>query len=355
MSVTFLSGVVRNRKLVHVGTSFLSSNSSANATAIIPESSHSSGITNPINTQNTSSSSSSTGNTSPKTANAALAYLFTEQLTSGVSNTDYDPSLNVFSSLKLFSSIFTICTSLCRSFKLRVHKFTFQWDLVFHFALSMTSLLPFIFTGRRLYAIGPLVVWGCYNILFLIGVKRANALIPGFKRMKHAFQTSLEEFFSPKLLPILSISFLLVALSLTMTGRRLGGPPLCYSSCSACLSRWDSSIKVNPDETNMNNPEVLARIGCGYVNGKELLGLYTMAQTSFLQFLTVIVAMSVCMAWRVAEEELEERRDAAEWLKNEDSVAYEMREEMVERFGKPGSAIRPEGKLIFPSSNSVMS
>jgi nitrogen fixation protein FixH len=32
-----------------------------------------------------------------------------------------------------------------------------------------------------------------------------------------------------------------------------------------------------------------------------------MAQTSFLLFMSVIVAMAVCMAWRVADEELAER------------------------------------------------
>ena len=48
---------------------------------------------------------------------------------------------------------------------------------------------------------------------------------------------------------------------------------------------------------------------------QEMLGYYTMAQTSFLLFMSVIVAMAVCMAWRVADEELAERlvsgRDAA--------------------------------------------
>ena len=32
-----------------------------------------------------------------------------------------------------------------------------------------------------------------------------------------------------------------------------------------------------------------------------------MAQTSFLLFMSVIVAMAVCMAWRVADDELAER------------------------------------------------
>jgi hypothetical protein len=35
-----------------------------------------------------------------------------------------------------------------------------------------------------------------------------------------------------------------------------------------------------------------------------MLGYYTIAQTSFLQFMSVIVAMAVCMAWKVADEEI---------------------------------------------------
>jgi hypothetical protein len=48
--------------------------------------------------------------------------------------------------------------------------------------------------------------------------RRANMLVPGFGRFKHTFKASVEEFFSPKLLPVLSFSFLLVALSLAVTG-----------------------------------------------------------------------------------------------------------------------------------------
>lgn len=56
------------------------------------------------------------------------------------------------------------------------------------------------------------------------------------------------------------------------------------------------------------------QFGCGYVNGKELLSYYTIAQTSYTMFVTVLVAMSLTMAWRVAEEELSERQVAEEWL-----------------------------------------
>lgn len=97
----------------------------------------------------------------------------------------------------------------------------------------------------------------------------------------------------------------MVTLSLASTGTRLGGPPLCYSSCEVCLSVWDNSVVLD-----INAPidiDNLARIGCGFYNGKEMLSFYTMAQTSFLSFVTAIVAMAVCMAWRVADEEI---RDA---------------------------------------------
>jgi hypothetical protein len=42
-----------------------------------------------------------------------------------------------------------------------------------------------------------------------------------------------------------------------------------------------------------------------------MLGYYTMAQTSFLLFGSVLVAMAVCMAWRIAEEEIQERQVSA--------------------------------------------
>ena len=86
------------------------------------------------------------------------------------------------------------------------------------------------------------------------------------------------------------------------------------------------------------------------MNGRELLGYYTMAQTSFLLFLTVLVGMSICMAWTVAEEEVHERMCAEEWLRRENKEAYLMREEVVKRFGKPGSVIRPEGDVTWPKT-----
>jgi hypothetical protein len=89
------------------------------------------------------------------------------------------------------------------------------------------------------------------------------------------------------------------------------------------------------------------RVGCGYANGKELLGLYTMAQTSFLLFLTVVVAMAVCLGWRVAPEERVECSDAEDWLKRQDPKAFELRNEIVKLYGSPASSIRPEGSATW--------
>lgn len=185
------------------------------------------------------------------------------------------------------------------------------------------------------------------NLLILLfsGSRRASRFVPGFGRFKLSFTASIEEFFSPKLLPVLSISYLLVALSLSVTGRRLGGAPLCYSSCRVCLSKWSSSIPLDPTVTYSRFEEM--RMGCGHINGKELLGYYTMAQTSFLLFVTVIIAMAVCMAWRVAEEEHAERQEAEEWLKREDPKAFSIREDIMKKFGAPASFIRPEGHFIW--------
>ena len=193
MNVTLLSGVVRNRKITSVTSSILT--------------------TDEINTTQTTEAQS---------------------IDSNVDNNNY----NIIAYFTSYLQGLATCTSIFRNFKLRIHKFTFQWELVSHFSVAICSLIPFIFTGERLYAILSIIVWGFYNILFLIGIKRANALIPGFSRFKHAFQTSIEEFFSPKLLPIMSISFLLVVLSLAVTGRRLAGKiKQCFDF--SCVNKFD--------------------------------------------------------------------------------------------------------------------
>jgi hypothetical protein len=135
--------------------------------------------------------------------------------------------------------------NFCRKFSLRVHKFSFQWDLVLHLSICLCSLIPFIFSGDRLLSLLPISVWIFYHVLFLLGPRQANLVIPGFGKFKNTFKTTIEDFFSPKLLPVLSISFLLVALSLAVTGHRLGGPPLCYQSCSICLAQWKESISLD--------------------------------------------------------------------------------------------------------------
>lgn len=234
--------------------------------------------------------------------------------------------------------------NMCRKFSLRVHKFSFQWDLALHLSVCIASLCPFFFTGDRLYSFLPLSVWAFYHVLFLLGPKQANLVIPGFGKFKHSFKNTIEDFFSPKLLPVLSISFLLVALSLGVTGHRLGGPPLCYHPCGTCLALWDHAIALGDTAATEFEPY---RHGCGYANGKELLGYYTMAQTSFLLFFTVVVAMSVCLAWRVADEEHEERNAAETWLKRDSPTAYSLRATLLQQCGAPASSIRPEGGPVW--------
>lgn len=94
-------------------------------------------------------------------------------------------------------------------------------------------------------------------------------------------------------------------------------------------------------------------VGCGYKNGKELLGAYTLAQISFLQLAAVVSCMSACLAWRVADEESGERQAAEQWLRQEDEAAALLREQMVQELGGPGSAIRPEGNVKWVFSGVV--
>lgn len=54
---------------------------------------------------------------------------------------------------------------------LRGHRFSIQWDLFAHMAIISLSLLPFAFTGQRVYSAIPLTIWGIYNVLFLIGAR----------------------------------------------------------------------------------------------------------------------------------------------------------------------------------------
>jgi hypothetical protein len=55
-------------------------------------------------------------------------------------------------------------------------------------------------------------------------------------------------------------------------------------------------------------PPPLCEQGCGYENGEELLSVYTMAQTSFSLFFSVVVLMAMCMAWKVDQRDIDERR-----------------------------------------------
>jgi hypothetical protein len=78
-------------------------------------------------------------------------------------------------------------------------------------------------------------------------------------------------------------------------------------------------------QTGNESEEELRLAGCKYANGKELLSYYTIAQTSYIMFVTVLGCMALCTAWRVAEEELTERQMAEDWLKREDPRAFQIR------------------------------
>ena len=118
--------------------------------------------------------------------------------------------------------------------------------------LWMLALAPFTVTGERMYSVVPLVMWAFYNVLFIVAPKQASNALPRFAKFRLSFKMTIEDFFSPKLLPVLSVCFLLVVLSLAVTGHHLGGPPLCYRSCGVCLAQWSSSVPLTRDQLLMH-------------------------------------------------------------------------------------------------------
>lgn len=126
-----------------------------------------------------------------------------------------------------------------RRFFLRIHKFVFQKELALHFSMCILSIaIPFSLSGSPWLAAIPVFVWCFYNAMFVMGAKRAGAVLPGFDRFKRSFVAAMEEFLPPRLVPVLSLSFLSVVIAVTLTAARLGGPPLCFSSCRTCLGSW---------------------------------------------------------------------------------------------------------------------
>lgn len=57
--------------------------------------------------------------------------------------------------------------------------------------------------------------------------------------------------------------------------------------------------------------------------------------------------MAVCLAWRVVDEEIEQKHQAEKWLEQEDAVAFQMRQELIVHYGRPASSIRPEGNVVW--------
>lgn len=134
-----------------------------------------------------------------------------------------------------------------RRFFLRIHKFVFQKELALHFSMCILSIaIPFSLSGSPWLAAIPVCVWCFYNAMFVMGAKRASTVLPGFDRFKRSFVAAMEEFLPPRLVPVLSLSFLSVIIALTLTAARLGGPPLCISSCRTCLGSWKHARPVGP-------------------------------------------------------------------------------------------------------------
>lgn len=134
-----------------------------------------------------------------------------------------------------------------RRFFLRIHKFVFQTELAVHLSMCILSIaIPFSMSGSPWLATIPVSVWCFYNAMFVMGAKRASTVLPGFDRFKRSFVAAMEEFLPPRLVPVLSLSFLSVIIAVTLTAARLGGPPLCISSCRTCLGSWKHALPVAP-------------------------------------------------------------------------------------------------------------
>lgn len=134
-----------------------------------------------------------------------------------------------------------------RRFFLRIHKFVFQTELALHLSMCILSIaIPFSLSGSPWLAAIPVSVWCFYNAMFVMGAKRASSVLPGFDRFKRSFVAAMEEFLPPRLVPVLSLSFLSVIIAVTLTAARLGGPPLCISSCRTCLGSWKHAHPVLP-------------------------------------------------------------------------------------------------------------
>ncbi len=230
----------------------------------------------------------------------------------------------------------------------RVHRFVLQWDLWVHLIMSTSSLIPYFFSHSQIARLYPIAVWCFYNALFFVPTRPAEKYIGKtgrfISKIKNSFTKSMDGLVTPRVLPVLSISFLLLALSLGTTGTTIGGAPLCFNTCRKCLSSWENAVSIRDYTSDPYAPEPDPyKVQCGYINGKELIGFYTMVQVAFLLFVTTIAALAGCLAWKVADDEVLEREESVEWLMKEDLRAYEVRDDMLRRFGAPGSNIRPDG------------
>ena len=145
----------------------------------------------------------------------------------------------------------------------RTRRFVFQREVALHVSMSILSIVvPFSLSGSPWLASLPLSLWCFYNVMFLLGAKRANTVMRGFDRFKRSFVAAMEEFLPRRMLPVLSLSFLSVVVAVTLTAVRLGGSPLCLTSCHSCLSSWANAQPLSTDEPSGHNQ------ACGFANGK---------------------------------------------------------------------------------------
>ena len=219
-----------------------------------------------------------------------------------------------------------------------------QWELWVHLILCSSSLVPHIFTHAVWARWAPILVWAFYNTLPFVPARSSMFGGRSLGLVKASFENSLNGLITPRVLPVLSISFLLIALSLSTTGATLGGAPLCYKAHKECLADWDNAVSVADYTSDPYAPAPDPyKVQHGYINGKELSAFRTMVQVAFSLFMSTIMALVGCLAWKVADDEVLEQQAAAEWLSKEDYNAWTLREDLLRTFGAPGSDIRPDG------------
>ena len=85
-------------------------------------------------------------------------------------------------------------------------------------------------------------------------------------------------------------------------------PAAAAAAAAACNCSSREAILSPLSLTLQLSPPLSWHQGCGYENGEELLSVYTMAQSSFSLFFSVVVLMAMCMAWKVDQDDIDDRK-----------------------------------------------